>query len=45
MLPFVRPAPIDEQEAKKAKKSKGGKGGAKVDNVEKAVENMAIGDN
>ena len=43
-LPFVRPAPIDEQEAKKQKKQGGGMKD-KSKNVTDAVDKMAIGDN
>ena len=44
-LPFVRPAPIDEQEAKKQKKQGGGGKKDKSKNVTDAVDKMAIGDN
>lgn len=43
-LPFVRPAPIEEQEAKKQKKQGGGKKD-KSKKVTDGVDKMAIGDN
>ena len=43
-LPFVRPAPIEEQESKKQKKQQSGKKD-KSQKVTDGVDKMAIGDN
>ena len=43
-LPFMRPAPIEEQETKKQKKQQGGKKD-KSTKVAEGVDKMALGDN